>query len=159
MIIIKRRKIDIKQKDINYREKLKKIKQGYEFINEIITNYENIKLNIKNETQLENVKELLKELYETTYLKAYKNDTLKVELITNDNCPDCNNNLLISDVIDYSYVCLDCDKNLYNFEVNIDKNWYEEDLKQNKISSSFYLEKSEEHNINQEISKNNLMEL
>lgn len=125
------------QENIIYREKLKKIKLGYEFINNTL-NCKDAKLNIETEIQLENIKEILKELYEKTYLKAYKNDNSRKELIANICCLDCGSKLYISDLIDYSYVCLECDKNLYDFEVNTDKNWYnEEDINQTEISSSF----------------------
>jgi len=130
--------ITIKSKEnINYREKLKKIKLSYEFINNTL-NCKEAKLNIETEIQLENIKEILKESYEKTYLIAYKNDNSRKKLITNTCCSDCDSKLYISDLIDYSYVCLECDKNLYNFEVNTNKNWYdEEDINQTEISSSF----------------------
>ena len=65
-------------------------------------------------------------------------DNFRKKLITNTCCSDCDSKLYISDLIDYSYVCLECDKNLYDFEVNTDKNWYnEEDINQTEISSSF----------------------
>jgi len=44
----------------------------------------------------------------------------KEENKTNKNCPKCSSKLYEETVkeIDYPYVCLKCDENFYNFEIN-----------------------------------------
>ena len=36
---------------------------------------------------------------------------------TNKKCPKCNHKLLISDLKEYQYLCLNCDENFYDFEI------------------------------------------
>ena len=50
-----------------------------------------------------------------------QNTVTKKELIkkygTNKKCPECNANLLKSDLKEYKYLCIECDENFYNIEV------------------------------------------
>tara|TARA_R110000868_G_C10641124_1_gene744156 strand:+ start:355 stop:543 length:189 start_codon:yes stop_codon:yes gene_type:complete len=52
--------------------------------------------------------------------KGKNNMQYKEENKTNKNCPKCSSQLHNETVkeIDYPYVCLKCDENFYNFEVN-----------------------------------------
>ena len=62
----------------------------------------------------------LKNIYETLY-EITENEDSKL-LNTDFDCPHCNNKLLISDLIDYSYFGKKWDENFYDFEVDKSKN-------------------------------------
>lgn len=40
------------------------------------------------------------------------------EITTDKKCPRCGSNLYCSDIEEYDYVCVECDENFYNCEVN-----------------------------------------
>ena len=52
--------------------------------------------------------------------KGKNNMQYKEENKTDKNCPKCSSKLYEETVkeIDYPYVCLNCDENFYNFEIN-----------------------------------------
>ena len=54
------------------------------------------------------------------YNKGKNKMQYKKENKTNKNCPKCSSKLYEETVkeIDYPYVCLKCDENFYNFEIN-----------------------------------------
>ena len=59
-------------------------------------------------TELEKLKKMLVDAHEHMRAK------------TNKKCPKCSSKLYEETVeeIDYPYVCLNCDENFYNFEIN-----------------------------------------
>ena len=63
-------------------------------------------------------KQLLDKYYETEDEKA--RERLKQKLHkkygTNKRCFRCKSQLLVSDLKSYSYLCLECDENMYSFE-------------------------------------------
>lgn len=101
---------------------LGKTKISYENIIEIIQNND---INNKLNNSLHIIKNNLKDLYNQTY-----SNMLNEELTTDACCRNCNNNLLISDNIEYSYQCTECDENFYDFEVDVDEVWYKKDSKE-----------------------------
>lgn len=68
------------------------------------------------------------EVYDSIFEKYY--DRVKFEnkddILTDVKCPHCSNDLFISDIIYYDYVCNDCDENFYSCELDCKKEWYEE---------------------------------
>lgn len=55
--------------------------------------------NVKNEELRKRVKQKIYQKYET-----------------NRHCIKCGNKLLVSDLKEYKYLCLECDENFYKFE-------------------------------------------
>lgn len=116
-------------------EILKKSKISYENILDLLKN-RNISEELSED--LQRAASNLKDLYDLTY-----SNMLNGELTTATCCRNCDNNLLISDNIDYSYQCAECDENYYDFEVDEDIVWYKRNDKEDKkLNSSFYLELS-----------------
>ena len=104
---------------INNFEIIKETKVMYEYINDIL---ENAELNISKE-ELNNLLNV--------------SNTLK----TNCDCPKCQNKLIISDLINYNYLCENCDENFYSIEVN-NKKWYLKSDRNEKLIKNFNLEVS-----------------
>ena len=98
--------------------------------------------------ELDNAVNILKDLYEIVYSTIKNNPKEHIDLQLGTKCPDCNDNLCISDLADYSYLCQSCDKNFYDFEVN-DKVWY---LKDNNYLNSEMIEKVDRSIIGEYIS-------
>ena len=116
---------------------LKNLKSSYENIQSILRDSNIIKSQTYN---LQIVLELIKKIYDSTYLSTLNND--KSALQTNAYCKNCNSCLLISDNIDYSYLCEECDENFYEFEVINDKKIDKPiSKKDEKFNSSFYFNK------------------
>lgn len=114
---------------------LKNTKNSYESILSILKNSD---VSEEKSDDLQKALKTLTELYNSTYLKMVDNN--KNGLVTNACCKNCSNNLLISDNIDYSYQCEECDENFYDFEAITNKSWYRKDLDEDeKLNSSFYL--------------------
>lgn len=65
-------------------------------------------------------KKLLNKFYEEE--NEVKSRELEKELYkkyrTNKSCTICGNQLLISDLKEYKYLCLNCDENFYSIEVS-----------------------------------------
>lgn len=120
---------------MNDLEILKKLKVSYNHISNIL---DNININEEASANLQKSLMTLKNIYNSTYSNIVAN---KTDLTTDACCKNCNNNLLISDNIEYSYQCSECDENYYDFEVKRNKNWYEKSfIEDEKINSSFDLE-------------------
>lgn len=102
---------------INNFEIIKETKILYEYINDIL---ENAELDISKEelNDLLNVSNTLEKIYSDNYKKVEDKENLK----TNCDCPKCQNKLIISDLINYNYLCEKCDENFYSIEVNDSKN-------------------------------------
>ena len=126
----------IEDKSISDYETLKKAKISYEGINDILK-FSNIRMDTETVKELDNAVNILKDLYEIVYSTIKNNPKEHIDLQLGTKCPDCNDNLCISDLADYSYLCQSCDKNFYDFEVN-DKVWY---LKVNNYLNSEMIEK------------------
>lgn len=125
-------------------EKMKQSKIAYEYIKklEYIVQNSNVKVG-KNvdkhimdmEKDLSNVEanelEKMSSILEKIYNYAYTNLNLfgKKQLRTEACCKNCNNKLFISNDIDYSYQCSECDENFYDFEVISNSTWYKEEKK------------------------------
>lgn len=122
---------------INNTEMLKEIKIVYEHIEKML---DNIEYNdFINNFKLNSIKGELRDLYTKNYENIEKNN--KDKLLTSACCKNCSNNLLISDNIDYSYQCNECDENFYDFEVISNDVWYNKEEKVMKeIPSSFEIQ-------------------
>ena len=118
----------------NY-EILKNTKNSYESILELLQNTD---ASFEDNEILKNSLDSLEKLYNLAYSNMLKE---KENLKTDACCKNCQNDLLISDNINYSYQCTECDENYYDFETNVNKVWYKKDLEEDKkLNSSFYLE-------------------
>lgn len=137
----------IEDKSISDYETLKKAKISYEGINDILK-FSNIRMDTETVKELDNAVNILKDLYEMVYSTIKNNPKEHIDLQLGTKCPDCNDNLCISDLADYSYLCQSCDKNFYDFEVN-DKVWY---LKDNNYLNSEMIEKVDRNIIGEYIS-------
>lgn len=104
----------------NY-EIIKECKIIYEYLNDIMTNSKKDISNAEYKS-INNTLNTLGKLYNETYeiMKKEDNEVLKTEL----ECPHCNNEIYISDLIDYAYLCTDCDENFYLTEGDLDLEWY-----------------------------------
>jgi len=103
------------------RELLIRFKRMYESIQDILENVEFDDfeyLNILNE-QMEIIKNLYEKIWEETDLHLLK---------TGFHCRDCEKKLLITDVIDYEFVCTNCDENYSIDEVkvkeDVEEHWW-----------------------------------
>jgi len=118
-------------------ELLKEIKVAYQRIENMLDNIENN--DFKYFKVLNNIKNEIKNLYNITYEKMQNKE--KEKLITSACCKNCCNNLLISDNIEYSYQCIKCDENFYDFETISEELWYKEKGKVTKeLPSSFNIQ-------------------
>lgn len=126
ILVIDRKTVD---ESISNRETLREIKAAYEYINSILK-YSDVRMDKETVKGLENATGILKDLYECTYSTTYENEDKKEQLLAGCNCPECHNQLNVSDLIDYSYTCNNCDKNLYDFEVDSEKVWYLEETRE-----------------------------
>lgn len=117
-------------------ETLRESKVAYEYILDILESSE-IRMNTIDANQLRNSMEVLNNIYSCAY-NNLDNPNKKELLITDACCKNCNNNLLISDNINYSYQCLECDENFYDFEAISNDVWYKDEKKEhNLLPSSF----------------------
>lgn len=120
---------------MNNIEILRETKNSYENISDILNNNN---ISDKSSHNLQKALIELKEIYNLTH-----SNMLSEELITDACCKNCNTKLLISDNIEYSYQCTECDENFYDFEVNEDTVWYKKDNQEKKkLNSSFSLQLS-----------------
>jgi hypothetical protein len=100
-------------------EVLKECKQAYEILNDLKDNCEYTFLGIdENMSGLENV-------YNNAYELITSNKDTYNQITTNVKCPHCNKELLISDLINYAYVCESCDENFYYTECELEHTWWE----------------------------------
>lgn len=119
-------------------ETLRETKIAYEYINNILNNSE-IKLEDNIVKDLENTMNNLAIIYSSAHSNLEHPDK-EEQLLTDACCKNCSNKLYISENIDYSYQCLECDESFYDFETNIDSVWYERKKEITKFPSSFKLE-------------------
>lgn len=118
----------------NY-EILKNTKNSYESILELLQNTD---VSFEDNEILKKSLDSLEKIYNLAYSNMLKE---KENLKTDACCKNCQNDLLISDNINYSYQCTECDENYYDFETDVNKVWYKKDLEEDKkLNSSFYLE-------------------
>lgn len=121
-------------------ELLKATKITYNYIEDILKNSE-VELDVNKVNKISDITEILNQLYDIAYSNIENDKNKEEQLVTDACCKDCNNNLLISDNIDYSYQCKICDENYYAFEAITDNIWYEDERKEYlKLPSSFRLD-------------------
>lgn len=121
-------------------ETMRETKVAYNYINDILENSE-IRMDTETAKELENSLDILEDLYNVAYSNIRNDKNREVQLITDACCKDCNNHLLVSDKIEYSYQCENCDENFYDFEAIGDNIWYKDEKKEHlKLPSSFFVE-------------------
>lgn len=119
-------------------EILRKTKIAYEYINNILNN-SNIKIDDNIVKDLENTMKNLSIIYSNAHSNLEHPDK-EEQLLTDACCKNCSNKLYISENIDHSYQCLECDENFYDFETDVYDVWYENKKKETaKFPSSFNL--------------------
>ena len=134
--------IDKKESDksMSNFETLREAKVAYNYIQDILNNSE-IRMDIITAKELENATDILSDLYYGAYLNIKENSNRKMQLETDCQCKNCKNPLLISDNIEYTYQCENCDENFYDFEAIGDNIWYKDEKKEHlKLPSSFNLD-------------------
>lgn len=121
-------------------ETMRESKVAYEYILDILQNSV-IRLDTKSANELRNSMEILELMYEFAYQNIKEDKNKEEQLLTDICCKNCKNNLLISDNIDYSYQCENCDENYYGFETEEKEAWYKDTSRKHlDLSSSFSLE-------------------
>ena len=121
-------------------ETLRETKVAYNYIKDILENSETRMDNITT-SELYNSLDALKDLYRVVYINLENDKNRKEQLITDACCKNCSCKLLVSDNIDYSYQCEECDENFYDFEVISNGCWYKDEKKEHKtLPSSFNLQ-------------------
>lgn len=115
---------------MNNYDLLKKIKLVYENIVDLM-NSENLELNYYLGSSLDNAKSALSKLYDKVY-KTIRNNNKKF-LEADCTCLFCRNKLKVSDLINYEYVCENCDENFYHYEVTDENVWYKKEKGENEI--------------------------
>ena len=123
--------------NLNNYEVLRETKACYEYFNDILNNC-GFKLNQNIVQGIKRSILVLEDLYNITYTKIKEKE--KEQLQTDLECPHCSNNVVISDLIDYAYLCNECDENLYLGEGDLNYEWYFESDKLSKLRESFLLE-------------------
>lgn len=104
-------------------ELLIKLKRLYEGVQDVLENAEFRGFEYQNalQEQLDNIKDMYETIHENT-------DAFNLK--TGIHCRDCGEELLISDIIDYEFVCIECDENYSIDEAKVDENveehWYNE---------------------------------
>ena len=127
-------------KSMNNFETLRETKVAYNYINDILKNSE-IRMDTESVKEMKNALDILDMIYSGAYSNIKNNDLRKEQLKTDACCKNCHNHLLVSDNIDYSYQCEECDENFYDFETITDNVWYKDEKKKHlQLPSSFYLE-------------------
>ena len=127
---------------MNNYEVLKECKIVYEYLQDLLDNCEYIDNEDTQSTyKLRDRNTIIKtiDLMERLYSKAYENEENKEqlgeEIVYNEtlkpkstvNCPHCDKEMYISDIIDYAYVCPNCDENFYSMECDSGYIWWNED--------------------------------
>lgn len=122
----------------NY-EILKETKIIYEYLNDILSNA-NFEINKQTQNTIHQTINIIKDMYENTYNLMNSNSEERDQLKTNCNCPHCSNDVVISDLIDYAYLCEKCDENMYLGEGDLNYEWYFNDNKDDpKLDKSFMI--------------------
>lgn len=115
-------------------EVLKETKVIYEYINDLLSNCDYVNSNKEFCKILNQNLEVLGKIYSNCYQIMLENndEDIKVGL----DCPHCNQDVVISDLIDYAYLCENCDENMYLGEGDLNNEWYF-DGKDKKLNKSF----------------------
>lgn len=132
--------IDKKTSDLSMSdyETMREAKVAYNYIHDLLENSE-IRMDTESVKEMKNAMEILDIMYSGAYSNIENKN--KEQLITNACCKNCKDYLLVSDNIDYSYQCENCDENFYDFEVISDSVWYKDEKKEHyELPSSFDLE-------------------
>ena len=68
--------------------------------------------------------QLLEDYYnlKSDELRAKAKQKIYQKYVTNKHCVKCGNKLLVSDLKEYKYLCLECDENFYDFETLEERN-------------------------------------
>lgn len=122
--------------EINSYEVLKESKIIYENLVDILDNAD-IQILNGNQSKIKEFMTVLADIYDNAYKQA--KEYMKNELETICNCPKCQNKLLISDLIDYSYLCDECDENYYYIEIENHNKWYLTNDNNERLIKSFSL--------------------
>lgn len=122
-------------------EILKRTKIIYEYLNDLLNNGD-FEINNEYMSYVNKTMDVIKDMYENTYHLMYVNKEEHNFLNTDLQCPCCEEKVLISDLINYAYVCDRCDENYYLCEGNLNHEWYFEDDKDEKLNEDFNLELS-----------------
>lgn len=107
-------------------EIIKESKQAYELLLDLKENSQ-----IASDNDIENMNRCMNSLA-NVYGNAWglmsenKNGYEQLETDGFVRCPRCNSKLLISDIIDYAYLCENCDENMYYTECETEKVWWNE---------------------------------
>ena len=83
---------------------------------------------------------IMGDIYSKAYNQMLENEEEKKQLQTDFECPHCSDFVFISDLIDYAYVCLDCDENMYLGEGDLNREWYYSDKEDLKLTESFVIQ-------------------
>ena len=119
---------------MTYYETLKESKIVYEYLIDILDNAD-IQLLDNNQGKIKEFLTVISDIYENAYSQTKEYN--KNDLMTVCNCPKCQNKLLISDLIDYTYLCDNCDENYYYIEVENNNKWYLTNDNNENLNKSF----------------------
>lgn len=127
---------------MNNYEVLKECKIVYEYLQDLLENCEyigdedtkSIEL-LKDRNTIINTIDLMEKLYNKAYQNEESKEELGEEVVYNEtlkpksavNCPHCGKEMYVSDIIDYAYVCPNCDENFYSMECDNGYAWWNED--------------------------------
>lgn len=114
---------------------LKETKTIYEYINNLM-NKSGLYIDENTIKVLNQTKDIMGNIYSETHEKM-KNNNENYNLEMDLECPHCSNKVEISDLIDYDYLCNECDENLYICEGNLDFKWYIDDNGDLKLNQDF----------------------
>ena len=106
-------------------ETLKELKICYEYINDLLDNCDYISnedYNTRN--SLHKTLNVLQDLYSNCYEVMASNKESYEDLKMDFDCPHCSSKVNMSDLINYAYVCNDCDENYYLGEGDLGYAWY-----------------------------------
>ena len=119
---------------MTYYEILKESKIVYEYLIDILDNADIQSLD-NNQGKIKEFLTVISDIYENAYSQTKEYN--KNDLMTVCNCPKCQNKLLISDLIDYTYLCDNCDENYYYIEVENNNKWYLTNDNNENLNKSF----------------------
>ena len=94
---------------------LKKLKESYDNLSDVILNSD-YEIEFDNVEVLNKSLNIMSTLYENIWDKIKEDSDEREELKTDCKCPHCERKTVVSDLIDYSYLCTDCDENFYYCE-------------------------------------------
>lgn len=125
---------------MNNYERLRETKIVYEYINDLLTNG-NLSLSEIDYNAIETTMDILQRIYSNTHILMKNDKQEDLELLKTDlKCPHCIENVIISDLIDYAYLCENCDENFYLCEGDLDYEWYFNDKYKDELSENILLD-------------------